>query len=47
VVAEALSSGAQGYVLKIRAGGDLLIAMEAVLEGRQFVSYVLITGKRS
>jgi DNA-binding NarL/FixJ family response regulator len=47
VVAEALSFGAQGYVLKIRARGDLLIAMEAVLEGKRFVSCGLITGKPS
>jgi DNA-binding NarL/FixJ family response regulator len=38
VVQEALSSGAQGYVVKTRAGIDLLHAVEAVLEGRQFVS---------
>jgi DNA-binding NarL/FixJ family response regulator len=47
VVAEALSFGPQGYVLKIKAGDDLLIAMEAVLEGKQFVSCGLITGKPS
>jgi DNA-binding NarL/FixJ family response regulator len=38
VAQEALSSGAQGYVLKTRAGTDLLIAVEAVLDERQFVS---------
>jgi DNA-binding NarL/FixJ family response regulator len=47
VVAEALSFGARGYVLKMRAGGDLLIAIKAVLEGKQFVSCGLITGKPS
>ena len=47
VVAEALSLGAQGYVLKIRAGCDLLIAMEAVLEGRQFVSCDLTADEAS
>jgi DNA-binding NarL/FixJ family response regulator len=47
VVVEALSFGAQGYVLKMRAGCDLLIAMEAVLEGKQFVSCGLITSKPS
>jgi DNA-binding NarL/FixJ family response regulator len=47
VVAEALSFGAQGYVLKIKAGGDLLIAMEAVLEGKQFISCGLNTSKPS
>ena len=38
VAQEALSSGALGYVLKTRAEIDLLAAVEAVLEGRQFVS---------
>ena len=44
VVQAALSFGAQGYVVKIRAGSDLLAAVEAVLECRQFVSSGLITG---
>jgi DNA-binding NarL/FixJ family response regulator len=47
VVAEALTLGAQGYVLKIRAECDLLIAMEAVLEGRQFVSCDLTADEAS
>jgi DNA-binding NarL/FixJ family response regulator len=38
VVQAAFSSGAQAYVLKSSAGIDLLAAVEAVLEGRQFVS---------
>ena len=38
VVQEALSFGAQGYVFKIRAGIDLLTAVETVLSGMQFVS---------
>jgi DNA-binding NarL/FixJ family response regulator len=38
VVQEALHLGARGYVVKIRAAIDLLAAVEAVLEGRQFVS---------
>ena len=38
VVQIAMSSGARGYVLKARAVIDLLPAVEAVLEGRQFVS---------
>ena len=38
VVQEALSVGACAYVLKVRAGSDLLAAVEAVLENRQFVS---------
>jgi len=44
VVQEALNSGALGYVLKTRAGIDLLPAVEAVLEGKQFVSSGLIAG---
>jgi DNA-binding NarL/FixJ family response regulator len=38
VVQEALNLGARGYVLKARAGIDLLAAVKAVLEGTQFVS---------
>ncbi len=38
VLQEALSTGAQGYVLKARAGIDLIAAVEAVIEGRQFLS---------
>jgi len=38
VVHEAFSLGAWGYVVKIRAAIDLLAAVEAVREGRQFVS---------
>jgi|SRR5580700_2399837 DNA-binding NarL/FixJ family response regulator len=38
VVEEALSLGAWGYVLKTRAGSDLLPAVEAVLSGKRFVS---------
>ena len=38
LVQEALRSGALGYVLKAQAGIDLRVAVEAVLEGRQFVS---------
>jgi len=41
VAQAALSSGALGYVLKTRATIDLLPAVEAVLEGRQFVSGTL------
>ena len=41
VVHEALSFGALGYVLKARAGNELLAAVEAVLGGRQFVSSCL------
>jgi DNA-binding NarL/FixJ family response regulator len=37
VVQEALSLGALGYVVKTRAGTDLLAAVEAVLTGEQYV----------
>jgi DNA-binding NarL/FixJ family response regulator len=38
VVQEALSLGALGYVVKAHAGAELLTAVEAVLQSRQFVS---------
>jgi DNA-binding NarL/FixJ family response regulator len=38
VIEEALSLGAMGYVIKAQSGSELLVAMEAVREGRQFVS---------
>ena len=38
VVREALALGALGYVVKVHAGTELLPAVEAVLQGRQFVS---------
>jgi len=38
VVREALNLGAWGYVLKTRVGNDLLAAVEAVRQGKQFVS---------
>jgi DNA-binding NarL/FixJ family response regulator len=44
VVNEALSLGALGYVAKRRLGSDLLVAVETVLEGRQFVSSGLVGG---
>jgi len=37
VVQEALALGALGYVVKAHAGSELLPAVEAVLQGRQFV----------
>src|SRR5271167_1218712 len=37
VVQEALSLGAVGYVIKTYAGSELLAAVEAVLQGKQFV----------
>jgi DNA-binding NarL/FixJ family response regulator len=45
VVQEALNLGARGYVLKTRAAIDLLAAVEAVLEGRRFVSSGLIASR--
>jgi DNA-binding NarL/FixJ family response regulator len=41
VVQTALSTGAQGYVHKASAEGDLLPGIEAVLRGEQFVSSTL------
>jgi DNA-binding NarL/FixJ family response regulator len=38
VVQEALALGALGYVVKAHAGSELLPAVEAVLQGKQFVS---------
>jgi len=38
IVEEALSTGAGGYVVKSDAGSELLPAVEAVLQGKRFVS---------
>jgi DNA-binding NarL/FixJ family response regulator len=38
VAEEAFNSGGRGYVVKTRAGTDLLAAVDAILEGRQFIS---------
>ncbi len=38
VVQAALELGAKGYVLKTTAGSELLLAVDAVLQGKQFVS---------
>lgn len=38
IVDKALSNGAGGYVVKSDAGGELLTAIRAVLEGKRFVS---------
>ncbi len=38
VVQEALLIGGQGYVVKSEAGDDLVAAMEAIIEDKQFVS---------
>jgi DNA-binding NarL/FixJ family response regulator len=42
VVQEAFNLGAWAYALKTHAGTDLLTAVDAVLEGRQFVSAALL-----
>jgi DNA-binding NarL/FixJ family response regulator len=44
VVQEALSLGALGYVVKTHAGSELLAAVGAVRQGRQFVRSGLIAG---
>jgi DNA-binding NarL/FixJ family response regulator len=41
VVQEALNLGAWGYVVKTRTAIDLLAAVDAVFEGRHFVSFGL------
>jgi DNA-binding response OmpR family regulator len=38
IIGEALQLGAQGYVVKRRAGIDLVAAVDAILQGGQFVS---------
>jgi len=38
VVREAFSLGAWGFVVKVQAGDELLIAVESVLQGKQFRS---------
>ena len=38
VVQKALDLGAQGYLLKADAAGELLPAVDAVLQGRQYLS---------
>jgi DNA-binding NarL/FixJ family response regulator len=45
VVQEALDLGAMGYVVKAYAGSELLAAVEAVCQGRRFVS-VELSGSR-
>jgi DNA-binding NarL/FixJ family response regulator len=42
LVQEALSLGARGCVVKTKLQSDLLAAVEAVLEGRRFISSGLI-----
>lgn len=38
VVQEALALGARGYVVKARAGSEVLAAVDAVIFGKSFVS---------
>jgi DNA-binding NarL/FixJ family response regulator len=42
VVQEALSVGALGYVVKAHAGTELLAAVDAVCQGKQFISKGII-----
>jgi DNA-binding NarL/FixJ family response regulator len=42
IVEEALRTGADGYVVKSDAGREILPAVEAVLQGKQFVSKGLV-----
>jgi DNA-binding NarL/FixJ family response regulator len=44
LVQEALSLGALGYVAKTRLESDLLVGVEAVLQGKKFVSSGLFSG---
>jgi len=41
LVREALNVGALGYVVKAQAAGELLVAIETVLQGKRFVSHGL------
>ena len=47
VVTEALSLGAFGYILKQEAGVDLLAGIEAVRQGRRFISSDLTSDRAS
>jgi DNA-binding NarL/FixJ family response regulator len=42
IAKDALSVGGQGYVVKSDAGRDLLKAIQAVLEGKSYVSTTLV-----
>jgi DNA-binding NarL/FixJ family response regulator len=43
VVQEAISLGAWGYVVKMKAASDLLAAIQAVCDGKRFVSDGLVS----
>jgi DNA-binding NarL/FixJ family response regulator len=45
MVKEAFSLGALGYIVKASAGGELLAAVEAVCQGRQFIGSSLADNK--
>jgi DNA-binding NarL/FixJ family response regulator len=47
LVQEALALGALGYVVKCDAGNELLIAVEAVVQGRQYLSSGLSSHNRA
>ena len=42
IVQEALNLGAWGYIVKSRVGNDLLAAVEAVRQGKKYVSSGLV-----
>jgi DNA-binding NarL/FixJ family response regulator len=46
VVQEALTAGWLGYVFKAHAQQELLVAVEAALQSKQFVSSALMNGSR-
>ena len=46
IVRDALNTGASGYVLKADAGTELLLALEAIIRGKRFVSSTLATFRR-
>ena len=46
VINEAMSLGARGYVLKIQAEADLLAAVDAVLQGKQYFNDGSNSGSR-
>jgi DNA-binding NarL/FixJ family response regulator len=47
VVEEALKTGAEGYICKMDAGGELLAAIDAVLRGEKYVSKGLASTRAS
>jgi len=38
VVEQALNTGANGYIVKLDAGSELVVAVEAVFQGKRYVS---------